>query len=257
MKIKTIYKTIFNESTRLKIFRIRRKLKGLILAGNQVECNCCGKTFRKFLPKGNGLEIRENAECPNCGSLERTRLLLFYLCRETDMFSKRCKLLHIAPEDSLKKIFQNHKNIEYVNGDLNPYFADEIIDLTDIQYPNDTFDYIICSHVLGHIPDEKKAVQEMRRVLKPNGIAFVLTLISNDHLSTFENSELFTDEQRLKAYGEKDLVRLHGCDFKKRLSINGFEVQPIDYTQKLKVKTIQRFKVVNTGRETIFKCIKL
>lgn len=256
LNLKTIYKSIFNESIRLKITVFRRKLKGFILKGNKVECNCCGKTFRAFLPKGNGIDLRENAECPNCGSLERTRLLLFYLQQETDLFKNQNKLLHIAPEDSLKKIFKSSLNIKYVNGDLNPNYADEIINLTNIQYPDNYFDYIICSHVLGHIPDEQRAIQEMYRVLKPNGIAFVLTLLNRQDVTTIEDKNIQSEAERLKIYGEKDLVRIHGNDFQKRLQSPGFIVEKIDYTQNLPAEIIIKHSINDNERGIIFKCIK-
>lgn len=256
INLKTIYKEIFNESFRIKITNFKRKLKGWMLRGNAVKCNCCGKTFRKFLSKGNGLETRENAECPNCGSLERTRLLLFYLQNETNLFTRESTLLHIAPEDSLKKIFKKSKNINYINGDLNPNYADEIIDITDIKYPDNYFDFIICAHVLGHVPDEAKAIQEMFRVLKPDGAAFVLTLINKNDIPTYENPLLQTETERLQAYGEKDLVRLHGNDFAERLSHEGFKVETLHYTRELNQDTIQKFQLKQSVRETIFKSLK-
>ncbi|SMC35264.1 class I SAM-dependent methyltransferase [Moheibacter sediminis] len=200
--------------------------------------------------------MRENAECPTCGSLERTRLLLFYLQNETDLFSRECSLLHIAPEDSLKKIFKKSKNINYINGDLNPNYADEIIDITDIKYPENYFDFIICAHVLGHVPDEAEAIREMFRVLKPNGLAFVLTLINKNDIPTYEDPSLQTENERLQAYGEKDLVRLHGNDFAERLSREGFKVETINYTQELEKEIIQKFQLKQGVRETIFKSLK-
>ena len=257
LNLKTIYKSTFSESFRIKITNFKRHLKGLSLKGNNVACNCCGKTFTKFLPKGNGLEIRENAVCPNCGSLERTRLLLFYLQNETDIFKRNCKLLHIAPEDTLKKIFKAHSNIYYVNGDLNPNYADEIIDMTNIQYPENNFDFVICSHVLGHIPDEKKAIQEMFRVLKPGGIAFVLTLLNKEDIPTIEDENIKSDAERVKIYGEKDLVRLHGNDFAVRLHAGQFSVEKIDYTKQLSSEIVEKYKLLNTRRGIIFKCTRV
>lgn len=85
---------------------------------------------------------------------------------ETDLLARPNKLLHIAPEDALKNIFKQTDNLRYVNADININLADEEMDITSINYPDNTFDYIICCHVLGHIPDEKKAIDELFRVLK-------------------------------------------------------------------------------------------
>ena len=233
-----------------------RKWKGCFLKGNQVECNCCGKTYRKFLPKGN-LEIRENVMCPNCGSLERNRLLLFYLENETSFFNEGKKVLHFAPEEGLKLVFQKRKKKEeYINGDINPNFADELIDITSINYPENSFDYIICSHVLGHVPDEKKAIEELYRVLKPGGELIVLTLINSKDVPTLEDEKITDPEERLKVYGERSLVRLHGNDFQNRLEKPGFQVEILDYEKKLDQFTVDRFRLHNNSRGNFFICKK-
>ncbi len=252
--IKTLYKKIFSEKTRLNIRFFINKTKAPLYRGSKYYCNCCNHGFSTFLTKGN--IPRPNAECPNCGSLERTRLLLFYLQTETTIFSEPTKLLHIAPEMALSSIFKEHKNIDYIDGDINPAYATHIIDLTKINYPDNFIDMIICAHVLGHIPDEELAIQEMYRVLKKDGFAIIMTLISNNE-STFESTKIMTEKDRLMKYGEADLCRLHGQDFADRLEKQNFKVERIDYRQHFTQQDQQKYSLGNGERELIFKCVKL
>ncbi|MGB7500588.1 MAG: class I SAM-dependent methyltransferase [Moheibacter sp.] len=255
--LKKTYHFLFNESTRIQIKKQQIKLKGLFLKGNNVECNCCGKTYKSFLPFGNS-ERRENAWCPNCGSLERTRMLLFYLKNETNVFDSCVKVLHFAPEEGLKKIFKQLKNPnDYKNGDINPNFADLLIDITNIQFEDNCFDFVICSHVLGHVPNEARAMTEMYRVLKPGGIAIILTLLNQKDQPTFENPDIDTPEERLMNYGESDLLRLHGNDFKERIEAAGFEVEAFDYTDRLDKAQVERFRLYNPQRGIIFLAKKI
>lgn len=253
--LKSIYKSIVPEKTRLTIRRCFNKAGSLFYLGNTYSCNLCGKSFQRFKPKGNW-DIRLNAECPYCGSVERTRLLLFYLERETDLFTKENYLLQIAPHWQLRKIFRQSKNIHYVNGDLNPACADEQMDVTAIPYPDNTFDYVICSHVLGHVPNEALGIRELRRVLKPTGTALILTLVNWNSPTTYESDANQTPEQRLKAYSEPDLVRLHGADFADRLRKEGFTVEPIDYTRTMSEEENRHYSLGNKDREIIFCCKK-
>lgn len=253
--LKRIYKSLVPEKARLSIRRSLNKTHSIFYLGNNYSCNLCGKSFRKLKSKGNR-EIRFNAECPYCGSVERTRLLLFYLEKETTFFTKENHLLQIAPHWQLRKIFRQLKNIHYVNGDLNPACADEQMDITAIPYPDNTFDYVICSHVLGHVPNEALAIKELHRVLKPDGTALILTLINWNSPTTYESDENKTPEQRLQAYSEPDLVRLHGADFADRLRKEGFTVDPIDYAKTLDEETNRRYSLGNGDREIIFSCKK-
>lgn len=252
--IKKIYKKLFPEKIRINIRLKFSKLIHIFYLGNRFYCNCCNKSFRKFLPKGN--VRRENAKCPYCGSLERTRLLLFYLKNETEIFqSQDLKLLHFAPEqpifDILKKL-----NIEYVDGDINPSFARNIIDITAIPYPENYFDFIICAHVLGHVPDEGKAIEELFRVTKKNGMVLVMTLLNLGAEKTYENPEIVAGKERLAVYGEPDLCRLHGQDFETRLQKGGFTVDRVDYRMKLPPEIAETYRLGDGRREIIFKCTK-
>lgn len=251
--IKSLYKKLFNEGFRNNIIYLVNKIQALFLKGDAYYCNCCNKSFRKFLEKGN--IPRKNAMCPNCLSLERTRVLMEYLKGETDIFTKTIKVLHFAPErclfTKLKKL-----NIEYIDGDINPALASNIIDITNIPYPDNYFDLIICSHVLGHVPDEKEALSEIKRVLSPDGEALILSLIDFKREITYENPEIKTAQEKLFAYGEPDLERLYGLDFKSRLQNVNLIVEEIDYRKNIHRDIKNRLSVGDGSRELIFKCTK-
>lgn len=251
--IKAFYKKIFSEKTRVNFRYSFYKVRALFFYGEKYSCNCCQKKFRKFLEKGN--IPRLNAECPYCGSLERNRLLLFYLQRETRIFSEKLKVLHFSPERCIYNILKKY-DLEYTDGDINPAMAANIIDITNIQFQDNYFDLIICSHVLGHVPDEEKAISELFRVVKKDGIVLLMTLIDPDNEKTFENILIKTPEERLVKYGEPDLCRLHGMDFSARIQKQGFQVSVIDYRKNFDAQSLIGFSLGDGKREMIFKCWK-
>lgn len=248
--IKGLYQKIFSEKIRFEFNIKLRKIKGFFLVGNKFYCPCCQHSYSKFLKKGNGLISRENAVCPNCGSLERTRLLFMYLKEETRIFHNSPYILHFAPEDILKSKFIQNPN--YYDADLNPNLARFQMDITQINFPDCYFDYIICSHVLGHVPDEKKALEEMYRVLKPGGQLFLLSLINIDSEQTFEDESATSENEKLHAYGEKDLERLYGNDFEDRIENDAVTVERVDYRNHFDAATRLRFSLGDGRRELIY-----
>ena len=251
--IKEIFKQLISEKIRNEIRFGLQKLVSPVYYGNRYTCNCCKRSFRKFLAKGN--VKRTDAKCPNCGSLERTRLLHLYLKNETNLFREHLKVLHFAPEKCLSDILKK-LDIEYIDGDINPALSTHIIDITNIQYPDNYFDLIICSHVLGHVKDEAKAIMEMRRVLKNDGVALVMTLMNLEVQETFESEAVISPKERLINYGESDLYRLHGLDFADRLKEQDFFVKCIEYTKELPQETVSRNCFGDGSRELIFRCTK-
>lgn len=252
--IKHIYKKLISEKYRIKIINTIQRFISPIYYGKNFYCNCCNKHFKKFLVKGN--TPRPNAQCPFCSSLERTRVLDLYMSKELKLYEKEnVKILHFAPEYGLLKKLNNMKNTEYIDADINPAYAKNIIDVTNIPFAENYFDYIICSHVLGHVPDEKKAISELFRVLKPSGTSLIMTLLSNKN-KTFEDKNIKTDKDKLKFYGENNLCRLHGNDFAERLQNTGFIVEKIDYRTQLPNEVQNKHRLGDGKREIIFKCNK-
>ncbi len=248
--IKSIYQKIFSEKTRYNFHVSLRKLKAVFLSGSRYYCPCCEKSASRFLEKGNGIEVRGNAVCPHCGSLERTRLLYLFLKDKTNIFRDNPFILHFAPEDALKVHFAANPN--YTDADLNPNLASHQMDITDIRFPDNHFDFIICSHVLGHVPNEQKALQELYRVLKSGGRLFLMSLMDPEAQLTLENPEYNTPEMKLRHYGEKDLERLYGNDFSERISAEGVTVERIDYRLQFSDSVRQRMALGNGRREVIY-----
>jgi SAM-dependent methyltransferase len=202
-----------------------------------------------FKPKGQ-FAPRANAECPGCGSLERTRLLFYYLNNETEVFRKQLHVLHFAPERPLKRVFSG-QNMNYIDADLNPNLASTVVDITDMQFQDDSFDMIICSHVLGHVPDEPKALREMHRVLKPGGQAVVITW-QGENKRTILRESPETEVQRDAFRNDGTLERLHGSDFGKTLSDAGFDVVRLDYRNSFSDEEIERYALGNGKREILW-----
>jgi len=191
-------------------------------SGKQRFCPVCGKTSRRFHPVG--LLPRKDAKCPKCGSLERHRLLWLYLKNKTDFFNgKPKKVLHVAPERCLEPRFRKYLGDSYITADLLNPRAMVKMDITDIRYPEESFDVIYCSHVLEHVPDDRLAMREFHRVLKENGKAILLVPITTEE--TFEDSSIVDPQERLKVFGQKDHVRRYGPDYVDRLREAGFKVE--------------------------------
>ena len=169
--LKLLVKAIIPEKYHPAIQQMYLGLPMILYKGNQVICPSCGGHFRKFLPFG--VETRSNTRCPRCGSLERHRLIWLYLKNRTYFFTDNLKVLLFALEPIFEKTFKSMPNLDYVSADLNPALAMVKMDVTNILYEKDYFDVTLCSHVLEHIMDDKKAMRELFRVLKPGGWAIL------------------------------------------------------------------------------------
>jgi SAM-dependent methyltransferase len=145
----------------------------------------------------------------------------------------RIRILHMAPEEPLFRLMQRMKNLEIYYGDTDPvryWFCPDIqfVDLTDIPFESGYFDLVIASHILEHIPNDQLAMKEIRRVLKKGGSAFLQTPVAQKLEETYENTDITTEEDRVKHFGQKDHVRVYGKDYGERLEKAGFEVQITD-----------------------------
>ncbi len=220
---------------------LRKAAPSLAYAGFKYKCPFCRRRFRTFLPCGHkhpvlkdtnvvGAGYRLNCRCPRCRSRDKERLLYLYLANETDVFVEHIRLLHVAPESNLYEEFSKHRNIEYLTADLNPWAGMIKMDITDIQYEDDSFDGIICCHVLEHVSDDRKAMSELYRTLKPGGWAILQVPISLSLNSTFEDATITTPEEREKAFGQADHVRLYARDYRDRLEEVGFLVKEFKWT---------------------------
>ncbi len=200
------------------------------------------KSFRTFLPYGYE-NPRENVLSPSTLSLERHRLLWLFLQNKTDFFSKKYSLLHFAPEQAFHKRFQKLKNLNYVTTDLDSPLADVKADICNLPFEDNSFDVILCNHVLEHIPNDTKAMQELYRVLKPNGWGIFQIPQDLKREKTFEDDSITDRRKRAEIFGQYDHVRIYGRDYFDKLRNVGFTVDEIDYTASLSDKEIERYRL--------------
>jgi SAM-dependent methyltransferase len=232
---------------------LRKRLLLARYAGNAQECPCCGKTFSRFWPSGETADsIRPNTLCPNCSSLERHRLLWLYLQENPDLLRDGLGVLHIAPEPIIADLLQSRAKIEYLSADLESPDAMVQMDVTDIQYPDASFDVIVCYHVLEHVPDDARAMREMKRVLKPGGWAILQSPLKPELKKTYEDFSITDPDERERAFGQRDHVRLYGRDYETRLREAGWQVQRDNFAARLSEEKRARYSV--DAREDIYLC---
>ena len=201
-----------------------------------------GKTFRSFLPYGYE-NSRENVLSPSTLSLERHRLLWLFLKKETTFFTDPLKVLHFAPEQAFYKRFRKLENLEYTTTDLNSPLADVKADICDLPFPANSFDVILCNHVLEHIPNDTKAMHELYRVLKPGGWGVFQIPQDLSSERTFEDNSITDKTERAKIFGQYDHVRVYGRDYFDKLRSIGFKVTEKDFTAQLTDAEMERYRL--------------
>jgi SAM-dependent methyltransferase len=206
---------------------------------------CLQTTF--FVPAGD--PPRARAGCPYCGSLERHRLLYLYLRQRTALFRDQLSVLHFSPERGLREVLENRKNLKYASSWYEPDRpADFHLDLTALALPDNSWDVLIVYHILEHIPDDRKAMREMFRVLKPGGWAVVQVPVLEQE-ETREDPTATTPQQRLEKFGNEDHVRFYGWkDFADRLAAAGFQVTIERFGQDLSDSTVREFALDRNER---------
>ncbi len=230
------------------------RVAALFYRGNNVECPVCHSTFRKFLPYGR--ESRDNALCPNCLALERHRLIWLYLERKTDFFTRKNKMLHIAPELSFMDRFEGLPNLDYITGDIESPLAKVKMDIHDIPFEENTFDVIFCNHVLEHVEDDLLAMREMLRVLKPGGWAILqVPFFYPLKDSTYEDKSIISQSDREREFGQDDHVRMFGKDYGNRLASQGFKVTEEKLVFDLPLEEVDRYALPK--EEIIYRVEKL
>jgi SAM-dependent methyltransferase len=217
-------------------------LIALSLKGKNFTDPIDGRTFRSFLPYGYE-NPRENVLSPSTLSLERHRLLWLYLKNGTDFFTKTHQVLHFAPEQAFYKRFRRLKNIEYTTTDLNSPLADVKADICNLPFADHSFDVILCNHVLEHIPNDTKAMQELFRVMKPGGWGIFQIPQDLKRERTFEDDTITDKKERAKIFGQYDHVRIYGRDYFDKLRSVGFTVEEVDYTSVLPKEAVERYRL--------------
>lgn len=231
------------------VTQLQRRIVNALDPTAYLECPCCGQLAPTFLPHGTA--NLPNRRCPGCGSLERHRLHWFFLHERTALLKDRLVVLHFAPERALQKLLVAQANLEYHSADLASKRAAEHFDICAIPYPDDTFDVILCSHVLEHVADDRTAMAELFRVMKPGGWGLIEVPHDASLAQTLEDPSVTTDEERTRLYGQRDHVRRYGRDYFTRLSSTGFEVVTHRYARDLPASRIAKHRLHADGAITI------
>lgn len=225
----------------------------LLMRGNKFEDPINGKTYRKLLPYGR-LNSRKNALAPDSMSLERHRLMWLFMQEKTNFFNDNLKFLHIAPEYCFINLFKKMKNLDYVTADLISPWADIKMDVHKIPFKENTFDVVICNHVLEHVEDSHKVMTEFFRVMKPGGWGIFQVPIDTNNTETQEDKNVTDPKEREKLYGQKDHLRLFGLDFGKKLAAAGFKVTESNFINELSPDLVERYALPKG--EIIYFCEK-
>ncbi len=211
--------------------------------GNRYTDPINGKSYRAFLPYGY-VRIRPNVLSPGTLSLERHRLIWLYLQRQTDFFSKQSKVLHMAPEKAFISRLKKQKHLSYTSCDLESPLAEVKADICHLPFADNSFDWIFCNHVLEHIPNDQKAMEELYRVLAPGGKALLQVPLDVTRDSTFEDDSITDKATRTKVFGQYDHVRIYGMDYFDKLRAVGFEVDELQFGKSLSKEELERYAVV-------------
>ena len=221
-----------------------RPLIKLYFKGNQFTDPIDGSSYRKFLPYGYQ-NLRQNALCPGTLSLERHRLLWLYLDLKTNFLTDAIRVLHVAPEQVFYKKFKSFSHWDYTTTDLHSPLADVKADICALPFEDNTYDFILCNHVLEHIPNDLKAMEELYRVLKPGGTAILQVPLEEGRKNTFEDDSITDQQERTRIFGQYDHVRVYGQDYYNRLQEVGFKAIPVDFIKEVTEVDIQRFALPN------------
>ena len=249
--MKKLFKFILNTIPRPLLIRlsyIARPILAFFLKGDTFTDPIDGKSFKSFLPYGYGNQ-RNNVLSPSTLSLERHRLLWLYLKNETNFLSSESlterslplRVLHFAPEQCFLKRFRQLNNIDYTTTDLLSPIADVKADICDLPFEDNSYDIILCNHVLEHIPDDTKAMQELYRVMKFGGMGVFQIPQDLSRAETFEDNTITDQKERAKIFGQYDHVRVYGRDYFDKLRSIGFKVDEVDYTTKLSEELIEQY----------------
>ena len=244
--------TVFAVRKKMNLFRFfDKEYKKCTICGKRSYFTCYGcnsPIFEKYNMSGGG--YRENVTCQYCGANDRVRYVDFIISRYTDIYSGKNSVLHIAPEKSIESKIRKNEKCEYITGDLDPNLAEIQVDVTNMQFNDKSFDYIIMNHVFEHINDEKKAISEIKRCLKNNG-KLIFSIPVNLDEKTFEDSTLTSVEDRINYYGQSDHVRLYGYDYIERFENFGIKITEYIASNILTKRMIEKYNVQKTDRVCI------
>jgi len=240
--LKAVGKVILPERIRKRHEGFFRRIVSSKYRGDKYECNICKMKLSSWIIVHDGDQL-----CPRCGSLPRTRRLFSILQPE---LKENIKMLHFSPPTSLRNYINGLRGITYITTDYESEFeADKHYDITAIDVDDETFDLIVCYHVLEHIEDDMKAMSELHRILKPSGKLLIQTPFHDS--PTLEDEKINTRALRLKHYGQEDHVRIYNAvELMDRLKSTGLQVNLNRY--KTTNQNIHGYKI----EDIVLECTK-
>jgi SAM-dependent methyltransferase len=269
-RMKTLAKHLVPERYRLLRYELFDRLRyypELILSlGSRLECPFCHWHFRRFRPAGFDYPVLKEKQvvgasyhvddvCPRCMSNARERLVYFYLKEETTILTEPLTVLHVAPEPNIARLLNEQPNLKYVTADLFEPNTMTRLDVMKLPFAVNTFDAIICNHVLEHVSDDRAAMSQIHRVLKPGGWALLQVPIALALGQTIEDPAATTEADRVRLFGQSDHVRLYTApDYVDRLKETGLRVSVVNYASELGEDAMIKYALV--PEEQIFLCTK-
>lgn len=210
--------------------RVLRRAERIVYAtGHTVKCPYCGWEGWRFLSAGD--VWKANRLCPGCGSLERYRMLALVL--ERLLAGRRgAKVLEIAPRLCVGELCKQ-RGWDYLSSDLNSAHAMVHADLRAMPMPDDSFDALVCFHVMEHIVDDRPAFSEIARLIRPDGFGLIFVPLGDG-----PTKEGAPESEWLQQYGQRDHVRIYGMDIVDRMTRSGLTVEVVD-THKYFAETEQ------------------
>jgi SAM-dependent methyltransferase len=230
---------------------VKRRLDLARHRGARVECPVCGSRFDRFKDDWN----RPDALCWRCGSHERHRAQWLLLTQRPPLLASASRLLHFAPEYCLRRRLvevAKQDGFEYVTADFDPEGVDLRLDITQLALADASFDAVMCSHVLEHVPDDAAAMRELRRVTRPGGWCLVMVPLDVNRQHTSEDPTIVSEEARLEAFWQPDHVRLYAPDIEQRLGGAGFEVEVIRPAEEFDLGIVDRARLL--ASDWLFLC---
>ena len=207
------------------LFKIEPYLRffwSLFYRGSKHQCTVCKTNL------GTWIIFHKDKICPNCGSLSRDRRLWQII--EKNYLKNDIKVLDFSPSRSLYRKWKKQKLIYKATDLSGDFISDNQYDITAIPESEDTFDLIVCYHVLEHVIEDKLAMNELHRILKPTGIVLVQTPFKDGEI--YEDYSITSAKERLKHFDQEDHVRIYSVEgLKQRLQQSGFEVTVNQYEE--------------------------
>lgn len=204
-------------------------------------CTVCNSVQNNFLPmpdfyknkakefgfihfgKGEMTSI-ESYSCPSCGASDRERLMAYWIINNLGAkILLNSKILHFAPEPALSNFLKNFKFSDYHTVDFSMENVDFNVDITNLPFADSLYDFFICSHILEHVGNDDKAINELYRITKPGGLGIIMVPISTALEHTIEDINAATEDDRWKYFGQNDHLRLYSHnDFTAKIKRHGF-----------------------------------